>query len=92
MTPWTVTHQAPLSVDFSRQEYWIGLLFPPPRNLPDPGIKPMSPALQADSLPNDGISLLIGPCFHPFADHNIYHIPPLMEIFCGYLDPLEGPV
>ena len=50
-TLWTVAHQAPLSMGFSRQEYWSGLLCPPPRDLPNPGIKPGSPALQADSLP-----------------------------------------
>ena len=49
-TPWTVAHQAPLSMEFSRQEYWSGLLFPSPGDLPDPGIKPRSAALQADSL------------------------------------------
>ena len=49
-TLWTVTHQTSLSMGFSRQEYYIGLPFPPPGNLPDPGIKPASPALQADSL------------------------------------------
>ena len=42
--------QAPLSMKFSRQEYWSGLSFPSPRDLPNPGIKPRSPALQADSL------------------------------------------
>ena len=41
-TPSTVTHQAPLSMGFSRQEYWSGLPFPPPRDLPDPGIEPAS--------------------------------------------------
>ena len=45
--PWTVAHQAPLSMGFSRQEYWSGLPFPSPGDLPDPGIKPGSPALQA---------------------------------------------
>ena len=49
---WTVTHQAPLSMGFSRQEYWSGLPFPPPGHLPDPGIKPRSPALQAGSFTN----------------------------------------
>ena len=44
-TPWTVAHQAPLSMEFSRQEYWSGLPFPSPRDLPNPGIEPMSPAL-----------------------------------------------
>ena len=39
-TPWTVAHQAPLSLGFSRQEYWSGLPFPPPGDLPDPGIEP----------------------------------------------------
>ena len=50
MTPWTVAHQAPLSMEFSRQEYWSGLPCPS-LDLSDPGIKPRSPALQADSLP-----------------------------------------
>ena len=51
MTAWTIVRQAPLSMGFSRQEYWSGLLFPSPGNLPNPEIKSMSPALQADSLP-----------------------------------------
>ena len=53
VTPCTVAHQAPLSMEFSRQESWNGLPCPPPGYLPNPGIKPMSPippALQADSL------------------------------------------
>ena len=53
VTPWTVAHQAPLSMGFSRQEYWSGLPFPSPGDLPDPGIEPGSPALQADSLPTE---------------------------------------
>ena len=48
--PWTVTHQTPPSVGFSRQEYWSGLPFPSPGHLPDPGIEPRSPAMQADAL------------------------------------------
>ena len=48
--PWTVAYQAPLSMEFSRQEYWSGLPFPSPGDLPDPGIEPRSPALQADAL------------------------------------------
>ena len=48
--PWTVTCQAPLSMEFSRQEYWSGLPFPSPGDLPNPGIEPGSAALQADSL------------------------------------------
>ena len=50
-TPRTVARQSPLSMGFSRQEYWSRLPCPPPGDLPDPGIKPGSPALQADSLP-----------------------------------------
>ena len=53
LTPWAVAHQLPLSTGFSRQEYWSGLLCPPPGGLPDAGIKPMPPvalALQVDSL------------------------------------------
>ena len=49
-TPWTVAHQALLSMGFSRQEYWSGLPFPPPGDLSNPGIRPRSFALQADSL------------------------------------------
>ena len=52
-TPWTVTHQAPLSMEFSRQEYRSGLPFPSPGDLPDPEIEPTSPTLQADSLPSE---------------------------------------
>ena len=51
--PWTVVHQASLSMGFSRQEYWSRLPFPSPGDLPDPGIEPRSPALQADALPSE---------------------------------------
>ena len=50
-TPWTVACQACLSMEFSKQEYWSGLPFPSQGDIPDPGIEPGSPALQADSLP-----------------------------------------
>ena len=49
-TPWTVACQAPLPMEFSRQEYWSGLLFPSPGDIPNPGIEPGSLASQADSL------------------------------------------
>ena len=52
-TPWTVAYQVPPSMGFSRKEYWSGLPFPSPRDLPDPGIEPGSPALQADALPSE---------------------------------------
>ena len=52
-SPWAVAHQAPPSVEFPRQEYWNGLSFPSPGDLPDPGIEPGSPALQVDTLPSE---------------------------------------
>ena len=52
-TPWTVAGHAPLPMEFPRQEYWSGLPFPSPGDLPDPGIKPGSPALQADTVPSE---------------------------------------
>ena len=51
--PWTVVYQASLSMGFSRQEYWSGLSLPSPGDIPDPGIEPRSPALQADALPSE---------------------------------------
>ena len=53
VTPWTIALQAPLSMGFSKQEYWSGLPFPSAGDLPNPGIAPWSPALQADSLPTE---------------------------------------
>ena len=50
-TPWTVAYQAPPPMGFSNQEYWSGLPFPSPGDLPNPGIEPGSPTLQVDSLP-----------------------------------------
>ena len=55
--PWTVAHQAPPSMGFSRQEYWSGLPFPSPGDLPDPGIEPRSPALQADTSKSYSIEI-----------------------------------
>ena len=52
-TQWTVAHHAPLSMGFSRQEYWSGVPFPSPEDLPYPGIEPRSPTLQVNSLPSE---------------------------------------
>ena len=52
-TPWTTTHQAPLFMGFPKQEYWNGLPFPFPGDIPDSGVKPRSLALPADSLPSE---------------------------------------
>ena len=53
VTPWTVAYQAPLSIGFSRQEYWGGLPFPSPGDLSDPGIEPGSPSLEGDALTSE---------------------------------------
>ena len=52
-TLWTIAYQAPPSMGFSRQEYWSGLPFPSPGDLPDPGVEPRSPALEADALTSE---------------------------------------
>ena len=61
-TQWTVAHQAPPSMGFSRQEYWSGLPFPSPGNLPNPGIEPRSPTFQADALTSEPPGKLIILC------------------------------
>ena len=57
LTPWTVAHQAPPSMEFSREEYWSGLPFPSPGGLPDPGIEPASPALAGRFFTSENICL-----------------------------------
>ena len=59
-TQWTVAYQAPPSMGFSRQEYWSGLPFPSPGDLPNSGIELGSPALQADALPSEDINYMTG--------------------------------
>ena len=61
-TPWTVAYQASPSMGFSRQEYWSGLSFPSPGDLPDPGIEPRSPALEAGALTSE-------PPVKPYREH-----------------------
>ena len=58
-TPWTVAHQAPPSMGFSRQEYWSELPFPSPGDLPDPGIEHRSPVLQTDALTSEPLNFLM---------------------------------
>ena len=65
-TPWTVAHQAPLSVGFSRQEYWSGLPFPPPEDRPDQRIKPRSPALQENFLLSEPLGQPLIQLQYPF--------------------------
>ena len=75
-----MAYQAPLSMEFSRQEYWSGLPFPSPGDLPDPGIEPGSPALQADALPSE-------PPGKPLDKTNGTLIPrvPYVRFFCTVL-------
>ena len=65
-TPWTAAYHAPPSMGFSRQEYWSGLPFPSPGDLPDPGIEPRSPTLQADTLTSEPPGKPL--CYLPFSD------------------------
>ena len=73
VTPWTVAHKAPLSVGFSRQEYWRGLPFPMPGDLPNPGIIPKSSALQANSL-------LFEPLVKPYNENTIIYLRVVVRI------------
>ena len=58
--PWTIAHQLPLSMEFSRQEYWSEFPFPSPGDLPNSGIEPKFPSLQADSLPSETLGKPVG--------------------------------
>ena len=83
--PWTVPHQAPPSMGFSRQEYWSGVPFPSPGDLSDLGIEPRSPALQADSSPSEPprkpfISILQIKIIHPFLFRSRYWIYSFMAM------------
>ena len=77
---WTIARQAPLSMGFSRQEHWSGLSCPTPGDLPDPGIKPTSPALQVDSLPMSHW----GSHFHPlFFYKSLSANPQILKPHCS---------
>ena len=94
VTPWTVACQAPLSMGFSRQEYWSGLPFPSPRDLPDPGIEsisPMSPALQVDPFPTEQRTLQYANSISLLVQATIYcHIinsgcgPVVKNLLCSF--------
>ena len=77
-TLWTVACQAPLSMGFSRQEYWSGLPFPSPRDLLDAKIKPTSPSWEVDSLPLSYLAIYFGVVF-------VFSAIPAVE--CGILFP-----
>ena len=86
MTPWTVACQTPLSIGFSRQEYWSGLPFPSPGDLPNLGIEPKSRALQADSL----LTKLAGKpqCIYVIPNLPI-HSTPHLPLCCLYVCSLR---
>ena len=77
MNPWTVALQASLSLRFSRQEYYSGLPFPPPRDLPDPGIEPGLPALPSDSLSSEPPGKLIASLLYVYYFVNAMLLIPL---------------
>ena len=98
-TPWTVACQAPLSVEFSRQEHWSGFPFPPPGDLTDPGIKPASPAWQVDPLPLElpGKPDYAQTCLMIFLKHRAQDFPggPVAKTSCSRFrgpgfDPWSG--
>ena len=82
-TPGTIAHQAPLPMEFSRQEYWNGKPCPPPGNLPDPGTEPAFPALKADSLP---LSHWGNIYIHIYAYKYIYIYIHTQHIYKPYVD------
>ena len=87
VAPQTVALQAPLSMEFSKQEYWSGLPFPSLGDLPHPGIKPRSPALQMDSLPSYSLYLVL---FFHVTWHLLHYFSCLSYIFfIVHLLPLE---
>ena len=77
-TPWTVAYQAPPSMGFSRQEYWSGLPFPSPGDLPDPGIEPGSSTSQADALPSEPP----GKPYMSALEHVYLGLPPIFWLGC----------
>ena len=81
MTPRTVAYQAPPSMGFSRREYWSGLPLSSPGDLPNPGIEPRSPALQADTLPSESLLKYKSSIFSTKTVYNIYV---LAEMHCAY--------
>ena len=87
-TPCTVAYQAPPSMGFSRQECWSGLPFPSPRDLPDPGIEPRSPAFQADALPSEPPGKPYSPTQHKWKKNPP---PPSRQRAWARLRPDEGP-
>ena len=84
LQPYAV-HQSPLSMEFSRQEYWSSLPFPSPGDLPDPGIKPRSPALQADTLPSEPTGKLIVVISHQLK-HDLFYTSLIWYIFHNVLN------
>ena len=75
VTPWTVAHQAPPSMGFSRQEYWSWLPFPSPRDFPETGIEPRSPALQADTLTSEPLLLFLSIGWNKTLNLSVLQVP-----------------
>ena len=93
VTPWNVSRQAPLSMGFPRQEYWSGLSFPSPEDLPNSGIRPRSLAMQADSLPSEPPEKLIK-CYYGKKKKSNLNFPIRQRLLLprtGHQKPREDP-
>ena len=91
-TPWTVAYQAPPSMGFSRREYWSGLPFPSPGDLPNPGIEPRSLALQADSFPAELFQILKDDAVKELHSTNLENsaVARRLKKFSFHSNPKEG--
>ena len=79
---WTVAYQAPSSMGFYKQEQWSGLPFPSPRDLPDPGIEPRSPAWQVDALPSEPLAKSLTYIINPFLTFKGMYLATLVLSCC----------
>ena len=91
-TPWSIAHQAPLSMGFSRPEYWSGLPFPSPGDLPNQGTEPISPTLQADAFTSEPPGNLLQYSWASLVAALVKNPPAMQETWVqslGWEDPLE---
>ena len=89
MTPWTVAQQAPLSMGFSRPEHWSGLPFPSPGDLPNPGIKPRSPAFREGHFLKNFLEFVVIHTVKGYGIVNKAEIDVVLELSCFFHDPAD---
>ena len=85
-TSWTVDHQAPLSMEFSRQEYWSGLPLPSPGDFPNSGIEPRCPKLKPPGKPTVVVAHGLNSCGSPAPEHRLNSYDQCAELLCGMWD------